>query len=285
MNEPFVLITGTSRGIGRAAAFRLAAAGMSVIATVRRPEDGASLEREAKGPLTSTVLDISRDESIASAAEAVRGMVGDRGLFALVNTVASAGRGRPMEYVTREDLEAAFQVTTFGTMLTIRAFLPLLKATQGRIVNIGAGRLPMPLLGATFGAKFALEAMADVLRVELRHVGVHVSVVHPGMTRWENAEQQLASYDQALDAGLCSVPAEGRVHYEVAVRRFKALNRRMMLRAVSADTVAAVIHRALTARRPEARYLCGWEQKAAALLERFVSARVRDAIVGSILGL
>ena len=285
MNHRFVLITGTSHRIGRATALRLSSAGMSVIAGVRNPEDGARLESEAKGRLISTILDISRDESIENAAEAIREMVGDRGLFGLVNNAASAGRGSPIEYVTRADLEAAFQVTAFGTVLTIRALLPLLKAAGGRIVNVGAGRLPLPLLGASFGAKFALEGMTDVLRVELRQTGIRVSIVEPGMTRWEDPERQLANYDQALDEGLRSVPPESRARYEVAVQRFKALNRRMLTRAAPAEAVAATIHRALVASRPKARYYCGWEQKVVALLERFASVRMRDAIVGSMLGL
>jgi NAD(P)-dependent dehydrogenase (short-subunit alcohol dehydrogenase family) len=285
MNDRFVLITGTSRGIGRATALRLAAAGMSVIAGVRNPEDGARLEGEAKGRLTSTILDIGHDESIQDAAEAIRRMVGPSGLFGLVNNAAGAGRGLPMEYVTREDIEAAFQVTAFGTVLTTRALLPLLLARGGRIVNVGAGRLPMPLLGAGFGAKLALEAMTDVLRVELRGAGVRVSIVEPGMTLWEDPERQLASYDQALEEGLRAIPPEGRARYEAAAQRFKALSRRMLARAAPAEAVAAVIHRALLARRPKARYHCGWEQKVVAVLERFASVRMRDAIVGSMLGL
>jgi len=285
MNERFVVITGTSRGIGRAAALRLAAAGMSVIAGVRNREDGARLESEAKGRLTSTIIDIGRDESIANAAEVIREMVGTRGLFGLVNNAAGAGRGSPMEYVTREDIEAAFQVTAFGTVLTTRALLPLLKASGGRIVNVGAGRLPLPLLGAAFGAKFALEGMTDVLRVELRGAGVRVSIVEPGMTLWEDPDRQLASYDRALDDGLRAVPPESRARYEAAAQRFKALNRRMLVRGAPAEAVAAVIHRALLAGRPRARYYCGWEQKVVALLERFASERMRDAIVGSMLGL
>ena len=283
--DRFVLITGTSRGIGRATALRLASSGLSVIAGVRNSDDGARLEREARGQLTSTILDIGCDESIANAAALVRDLVGDRGLFGLVNNAAAPARSGPMEYVTREDLESAFRVTAFGTILTTHALLPLLKAAGGRVVNVGAGRLPLPLLGVAFGAKFALEGMTDVLRIELRRGGVGVSIVEPGMTRVEDRDRPLARYDQALEEGLRSVPPQGRARYEVAVRRFKALNRRMLARAVPAESVAATIQRALLASRPKARYHCGWEQKVVATLERFASVRMRDAIVGAMLGL
>jgi NAD(P)-dependent dehydrogenase (short-subunit alcohol dehydrogenase family) len=283
--ERFVLITGTSRGIGRATALRLASAGISVIAGVRNPDDGARLERDAQGRLSSIILDVGDDESIEHACGTVREIVRDHGLFGLVNNAAATGSGSPLAYVTRRDLEAAFRVTAFGAVLTTRAMLPLLEATGGRVVNVGAGRLAMPLLGTTYGAKFALEAMTDVLRVELRRAGVHVSIVEPGMTRWEDPERQLVAYGRALDEGLRSVPAETRVRYEPAVRRFKALQRRMLARAASAESVAVVIHRALSAIRPKARYYCGWGQTVVAVLERFATARMRDAIVGATLDL
>jgi NAD(P)-dependent dehydrogenase (short-subunit alcohol dehydrogenase family) len=127
--------------------------------------------------------------------------------------------------------------------------------------------------------------MTDVLRIELRRAGVRVAIVEPGMTRWEDTEAQLAHYDRALDEGVRTVPPEDRTRCEAAVRRLKALNRRLLSRAAPAEAVAAVIHRALLAGRPKARYHCGWEQKLAAALERFAGPRLRDAIVGSMTGL
>jgi NAD(P)-dependent dehydrogenase (short-subunit alcohol dehydrogenase family) len=285
MTERAVLVTGTSRGIGRATALRLASAGVSVIAGVRSPEDAARLENDAGGGLTSIILDIGHDRSIDDAARAVREMVGDRGLFGLVNNAAAVSPAGPMEYVTRERLEATFRVTAFGTILTTRAMLPLLKRARGRIVNIGAGHLPLPLLGPTCGAKVAMEAMTDALRIELRPTGVRVVIVEPSMTLWDDPAQQLARYDDELDIGLRAVPAADRARYEPVIARFKALNRRMLNRAAPTDEVAKTVQEALTSCRPKPRYLCGWEQKTAALLAWATSARARDAIVRSILGL
>lgn len=285
MSTRHVLVTGTSRGIGRATAFRLAAAGMSVLAGVRAPEDAAAIERESGGRLTPLVLDISRDDSIERAAATVRATVGSDGLFALVNNAAAHGRGSPMEYVTRQDLETAFGVTAFGTVLLTRALAPVIRQAKGRIVNIGAGRLPLPLLGPGFGAKFAMEAMSDILRVELRETGVRVSIVEPGMTRWENVEEQLAVYGKGLDDALDGVPPEDRPRFEKAVRHTRKLHRRMMATAAPADRVAATVERAITARRPRARYHCGWEQKTVAWLERLTTERVRDSLVARISGL
>ena len=285
MSVRWVLVTGTSRGIGRATALRLASAGMSVLAGVRNPADGAAIEKESEGRATSIVLDISRDDSIEQAAEIVRATVGSSGLFGLVNNAAGGGYETPMEYVTREALEGSFGVTAFGTLLTTRALMPMIRQAGGRVVNVGAGRIPLPLMGTGFGAKLAMEAMTDVLRVELRKVGVEVSIVAPGMTLWEDVDEQLAVYGRGLDNALAGVSAHDRPRFERKVQKFKAVHRRMMLKAAPADRVAGTIQRALTARRPRARYCCGWEQKAGAWMQRLTTERVRDAMVKRILGL
>ena len=258
---------------------------MSVLAGMRNPDDSAGLEQGGKGRVIPIILDISRDDSIECAAERVRSIVGADGLSALVNNAAATSPGSPMECVTRNALEHAFGVTTFGTFLLIRALLPTIRQASGRIVNVGAGRLPLPLLGPGYGAKLAMEAMSDILRVELRGTGVRVSIVEPGMTRWDDVEEQLAVYAQALDDSLNGVPAKDRPRFEDAARQFKVLNRRMMATAAPADRVAATIQRAITARHPRARYHCGWEQKAVSWMERLTTERVRDAIVGRMMGL
>jgi NAD(P)-dependent dehydrogenase (short-subunit alcohol dehydrogenase family) len=137
----------------------------------------------------------------------------------------------------------------------------------------------MPLLGAGFAAKGALEAMSDVLRVELSAVGIKVIVIEPGMTKWRDVEAQIGVYDEALDAGVAAVQPAARARYSRAADAFKQVNRRMLDRAAASEDVAAVIERALTARRPRARYNCGPEQKFAAVLSRLTPLAVRDHVV------
>lgn len=285
MTNQFALVTGSSRGIGQATALRLARSGMSVLAAVRRAEDCTLLEKAHPGRIAPIILDLHEDDSIERAAEEVRARVGSSGLHALVNNAAAAGGWRPMQFATRASLEYSFRVTAVGPALLTRALIPLLERAGGRIVNVGAGRLPLPLLGPGFGAKMAMEAMTDILRIELRAIGVYVSIVEPGMTRWESVEEQLAAYAKGLDAALADIPADALPRFESAIEQFKGVNRRMMATAAPADRVAATIERAITARRPRARYYCGWEQKVASLLHRFTTERVRDAIVGRLFGM
>ena len=285
MNRRWILVTGTSRGIGRATALRLARSGASVLAGVRRAEDGASLENESRGRIASLRLDINDDDSIAAASERIAALVEGDGLFGLVNNAASAGHQGPMEFVERAQLEAAFATNAFGTMLITRALLPLIRRARGRIVNVGAGRIALSPMGPGFGSKLAMEAMTDVLRAEVRSLGVRISIVEPGMTRWEDVDAQLAAYGSELDESLRTVTGPDRKRFEAVIDRTKVLHRRMMVTAAPADRVAGTIERALNARWPRARYHCGWEQKTAAWLERLAPQGVRDAIVRRTVGL
>ena len=118
----------------------------------------------------------------------------------------------PLEHVTREELEAQFRVNLFGAVLTTKAFLPLIERAKGRIVNVGAAnaRLAMPLMGVLSATKFALEAITDALRVELRRTGIRVSLVEPGMTYAEADKQAFGDHLLGeLDAAP-RAPARGR---------------------------------------------------------------------------
>jgi NAD(P)-dependent dehydrogenase (short-subunit alcohol dehydrogenase family) len=276
--EQVAVVTGTSRGIGRATARRLARSGFRVVATARTVDDMRSLDRESGGTIEAVRLDLSDDSSI----QAMPGLLADRGVNAvdaLVNVAAGAGRAVPLEAVTRGDLDRYLAVTANGTALLTGALVPHLKARRGRVVNLGAGLLPMPLLGSAYAAKQALEALSDVLRIELAASGIRVIVVEPGMTRWEDPGAQLASYDDALDKGGRGVREAERDRYRRAAEASKRLNRRLLDRGASADDVAATIERALTVSRPRARYYCGAEQKLAAALKRLAPAALTDRIL------
>jgi NAD(P)-dependent dehydrogenase (short-subunit alcohol dehydrogenase family) len=280
-----VLVTGTSRGIGRATALRLARAGFQVFATVRSVDDASSrLEHESKGSVRAVELDLAEDESIREAV-GLLASCGVEALHGLVNVAAADGRAVPLECVTRADLDKHFAVTATGTAIVTAAMIPLLRVQRGRVVNLGGGALAMPLFGAAFVAKQALETMSDVLRVELAGYGIRVSVVEPSMTRWEDAEAQLAAYDGALDQGVAAVRESEQARYRRAADALKTLNRRMLDRGAAAEDVAATIERALTTRRPRSRYYCGAQQKFAAVLSRAAPAFVRDRVLRSLVRL
>ena len=171
-----VLITGASRGIGRASALALARSGHDVIAGVRDEEAGRALEAEGSGRVRAVKLDVTDAASIAAAAEAV----GDR-LDALVNN-AGIAVGGVLEAVPLDELRHQLEVNVVGQVAVTQAVLPKLRAASGRIVFISSvsGRVSAPIMTPYTASKYAIEAIADGLRIELRPWGINVVLVEPG---------------------------------------------------------------------------------------------------------
>ena len=281
-----VLVTGASRGIGRATARYLSRAGMTVFAGVRASRDGEALEGEGDG-IQSVAIDIASDESVARAAQEIEDLTAGRGLVGLVNNAGVGGSG-PLEYVTREQLEHQFGVNVFGTLLTTQAFLPQLRRAKGRIINIGASnaRLSIPLMGVLSATKFALEGLTDALRVELRRSGIRVCLIEPGMTYSDEDKPLFAeSLDDDFTKALQTIPDEHQDYYRAALERARDFNRSMLDRANPAETVARCVERALTSRRPRARYWSGLDGKLGGWVGHWAPAPVRDALWGRIQGL
>ena len=154
-----VVVTGASSGIGEATALRLANAGFAVFAGVRREEDAEALRLRGVRPVR---LDVRDAAQVAAAAQEVRGALGPAGLVALVNNAGVVVPG-PLEFVPLDQLREQFEVNVIGQVAVIQAFLPLLRETRGRIVNISSidGRIATPLLGPYVASKFALEGLSD----------------------------------------------------------------------------------------------------------------------------
>jgi NAD(P)-dependent dehydrogenase (short-subunit alcohol dehydrogenase family) len=267
-----VLITGTSRGIGRATALRLAGNGWDVIATVRRAEDGDSLVAEAPGGRLRTLeLDVTDSDQIARLDDAL-----PERLDAVVNN-AGIVVGGPLEAVEVDDLRRQLEVNVVGPAAVTRAALPRLRASRGRIVFVSSlsGRISTPMTGAYNASKFALEAIADAWRLELRPWGIHVSLVEPAMTdtdMWRTAPQQQESSEQAM------APRQ-RELYAKHLAGFRRMIPRMQQMARPVDGVAATIERALIDPRPKARYVVGGNAKAQAVIVGLMPQRLRDTVL------
>ena len=151
-----VLVTGTSSGIGRATARVLVEAGFRVFASVRKPEDGAALQRELGERLRPVRMDVIDPGSIQSAVTEIEREVGEAGLAGLVNN-AGIGLSGPLELLPLDELRKQFEVNVLGQIAVTQLFLPLLRRRRGRIVNIGSvgDRLSIPFGSALCGSKSA----------------------------------------------------------------------------------------------------------------------------------
>ncbi len=202
-NNKTVVITGTSSGIGKACALHLDKFGFKVFAGVRKYADGEKLKEEASFLLTSkltpVIIDVSDNESIQSAVEFVEKETGGN-LYALINN-AGIGQGGALELTPVTEMKKVFDINVVGLMATTKAFLPLLRNGKGRIVNIGSSTSLLAFPGASVYAasKFAVRAISDSLRVELRMFGISVILLISGHVKTEIWDKEEKYKDKIRD--------------------------------------------------------------------------------------
>lgn len=264
-----VLVTGASTGIGYACAQVLANAGFIVFAGARREGDAQRLSG-VHSNVRPLLLDVTVREQIAAATAAI----GASGvpLHAVVNNAGIAVAG-PLEYLPLADFRLQFEVNVFGALAVTQAMLPLLRQTRdSRVVFMSSvsGQIAPPFVGPYASSKFALEAMADAMRMELSVFGIRVSVVQPGNVRtpiWQKGRD-------AKDDLAARMPEEAAMHYGDAVDALVRATEHEERTGIDPLVVAHSVLLAVTAAQPKERYPVGdppaWQRRFAALLpERF----------------
>jgi NAD(P)-dependent dehydrogenase (short-subunit alcohol dehydrogenase family) len=250
MDKGSILVTGASMGIGRACALRFAELGYRVFAGVRKTADGDALKAHSPGKVEPVLLDVTRPESIAGAVAAA----GDGPLAGLINNAGIAVMG-PVELVPIDAWRKQFEVNVIGLVAVTQACIPLLRRGRGRIVNIGsiAGRSALPGSGTYDSSKFALEAISDVLRMELHAWGISVSVIEAGAVATPIWDKSLREAD---DLGR-QVPPERYALYRGLMAAVREEVAEAARHAVPVAAVVKTVEHALTARKPKTRYLVG----------------------------
>jgi len=248
-----VLVTGASSGIGAACAVRLRDRGWRVLAGVRR-------EGSAPEGTEEVLVDVTDPPALEL--EELHGLVNNAG-------VAVAG---PLEFLPADELRRQLEVNVVGQLRMTQLCLPALRTSRGRVVNMGSisGLNALPLLGAYAMSKFALEAMADSLRLELAPWGIRVSLVEPGTIAtpiWSKPQRTVAEF-----------PAEMAELYGERAARFRSLAASRAAKAVPAEDVAKAVEHALIAETPKTRYVVGPDAKRRARVERLPD-RLRDRVL------
>lgn len=266
---PSILVTGASRGIGRAVTLRLAARGWRVVAGVRRAQDGDELVAAQPGAASWLELDVTNPEHITALEQRL-----PTELDAVVNN-AGIVVGGAVETVTLDDLRRQLEVNLIGQVAVTQAVLPRLRRSRGRVIFVSSlsGRVATPLSGAYNASKFGLEGAADALRLELAPWGIRVVLIEPVQTDtdiWRNM-------DTLLDESVAALSPQQRQLYSAHIEGYRKTIPRSQRVAVSAEAVAAAVEKALTDRRPRARYLVGKGARMQSALARIVPTPVLDA--------
>lgn len=269
---PRILITGASSGIGHATVARFAREGWQVLATVRKADDARRLREEFAG---ITVLEVELTDELAVARTIGGELQRSGGVDALVNNAGVSIIGAAEE-LSLDDFRAQMDINLFAAIQTTRLALPYMRAKNaGRIVQLssGFGRIALPMFGAYCTSKFALEGFSEALAHEVAPFGIGVSLVEPGAvrTKLDSNRREAAGYN--------------------VVGPYAALYAKMRPRlagahangASTADEVADVIFRAVTARRPALRYTVGRAGFAAAIAARLIPDRLKQIAVARML--
>jgi NAD(P)-dependent dehydrogenase (short-subunit alcohol dehydrogenase family) len=273
-----VAITGCSSGIGEATVHALVAKGYRVLAGVRSLGDAERFA--ALGELVEPiVLDVTDRAAIARLGE--RLALEPDGIAALINNAGIISVG-PIELIPEERWEAVMRVNVLGTVNVTRVAIPAVLRGRGRIINISSpsGKIAFPMLGPYSMSKFALEAFSDTLRRELGHSGVRVISVSPGSI-------STPIFDKGVKEGADLIESrydDPDLYERYAQRAFSAIDagRDAREKGSSPDVAADLILRALTARRPHARYGGGIENRAVGVLSRWFPDRILDALIAKI---
>jgi len=195
-----VVISGCSSGIGRCLAEAIhARGGYRVFATARSDEDVSALRRAG---LEAVRLDLADSGSIAAAVDTVLERSGGR-IDVLINNGAY-GQPGAVEDLSRDVLRAQFEVNVLGTHeLTCRVLPAMRRAGAGRIIQISSilGLVCLPFRGAYNASKYALEALSDTMRQELRGTGIHVSLIEPGPIASRFRDNAMRCFEANIDAG------------------------------------------------------------------------------------
>ncbi len=275
-NKP-VLITGCSSGIGLNIAGCLRDRGYRVFASARKPEDVARLQQQGYESLR---LDLDSSESIQNAINEILTRT-DRKLYGLINNGAY-GQPGAVEDLSRNTLREQFETNLFGTQELTNAVLPVMREQgYGRIVQISSllGFVCLSYRGAYNASKYALEALSDTLRLELRDTDIHISLVEPGPITSKFRDNALAAFRKNINIETSA----HRARYQALLKRLEGKGGSIPF-TLPPEAVTKKVMLALEARRPRIRYPVTFPTYLFAFLKRILPMRWLDNILYKVSG-
>jgi NAD(P)-dependent dehydrogenase (short-subunit alcohol dehydrogenase family) len=267
-----VLTTGANSGIGLATVLEVARKGYHSVGSVRSEAKAETVQRAARRErvkVDTVLMDVNNATDCRRVIQRLKP-------YALVNNAGFPAVGA-VEDVSDREARAVIETMVIAPMRLARLALPHMRdAGGGRIINISSiyGVATTPLSGWYQGAKHALEAVSDALRIEVASTGVKVVLIEPGGFKtgiWEEGEKTFERYRDS--------------RYAKAYQR--TLRGTRLSQPIMGDpaTVARVVVNAIAGRNPRARYLVGYDAQLLAAVERLAPTIVKDRVSRLTLGL
>ncbi|XP_054859532.1 17-beta-hydroxysteroid dehydrogenase type 6-like [Eublepharis macularius] len=278
LTQKYVFITGCDSGFGNQLARQLDLKGMRVLAGCLTQQGAEDLEKATSDRLKTTILDVTSTESVAAAAEWVKGCVGDKGLWGVVN---NAGTGVPVSlnsWLNKKDFMKVIDVNLLGVIDVSLQMLPLVKKARGRVVNVASSMGRLACFGGGYcPSKFGVEAFSDSLRRELQPFGLHVCIIEPGGFKTPIVDSVLQGFKDAWNR----VPSDIKVQY--GQQYFESYQKQMEELILEGSNnlclVTDSIEHALTSCHPRTRYSPGWDAKLFYIPVSYLPTSVADYIL------
>ena len=268
MAAKVALVTGGSSGIGEATALKLHELGYTTYAAARRVQRMGHL---AKAGICPLAMDVTDEESLQSG---VKHILAEQGRIDVLVNAAGYGSYGAIEDVPLSEARDQFEVNVFGAArITQLALPPMRDQRSGTIINITSmgGKIYTPLGGWYHATKFALEALSDCLRIEVKPFGINIVVIEPGGIQTEWPAIAADKLKQASSGG----PYTTQANAVAASLTSEATARRSSPPTLIADTIA----KAVTARRPRTRYAVGYGARPIIFLHDVLPDRAFDTFI------
>lgn len=267
------LVTGASSGIGEETARRFQGLGYTVYGAARRTDRLEKLAAEGVRPLA---MDVTDDASMTAG---IARIIEETGRIDVLVNNAGYGSYGAIEDVPIDEARRQFEVNLFGLGRLVQLVTPHMRGQKsGTIINISSmgGRLTTPLGGWYHATKYAVEALSDALRMELKPFGIDVVLVEPGGIRTEWAGIAADHLEETAEDSAYS----DQIRAVAGSMRNESVQRRQSPPAVIANTVERIV----TARRPRTRYAVGFMAKPLITARRVLPDRAFDRVISAALG-
>ncbi|XP_072263987.1 retinol dehydrogenase 16-like [Pyxicephalus adspersus] len=280
LTSKYVLITGCDSGFGNLAARQLDKRGLNVLAACLTEKGAEDLKKETSSRLQTVILDVTDSQSVSLTAKWVAEIVGDKGLWGLVNNAGVSLPTAPNEWLTKEDFLRILNVNLLGVIDVTIKMLPLIRKARGRIVNVAsiAGRL-------TFGgggycmSKYGVESFSDSLRREMASFGVKVCIIEPGFFATQVTDAKLQK-DCAKNMWI-RLQEEIRQSYgqEYFDKYCWTAGQVLSRSNTKLSLVTDCMEHALTAEHPKTRYSAGWDAKLLYIPLSYIPTIITDFLI------
>ncbi|KAJ6656150.1 hypothetical protein lerEdw1_004067 [Lerista edwardsae] len=262
LTEKYVFITGCDSGFGNLLARQLDAKGLRVLAGCLTQQGAEKLKEATSERLQTTLVDVTSTASLVKATEWVKGHVGEKGLWGLVNNAGVAVPTGPNEWLTKEDFMKILDINLLGVFDVTVHMLPLVRKAKGRIVNVSSIMGRMSYFGGGYcPSKYGVEAFSDSLRREMIDFGVKVCMIEPGFFRTNVTNDKI--FLDHLNRIWERLPKEAKQAYGESYMNHLRKSSGEMQTSCNANLslVTNCMEHALTAVHPHTRYSAGWDAK------------------------